>query len=136
IDVYPGKVKPASITLRRDRIARVLGAAVDEAVVNQIFERLELKPAQTSQGWTVEVPTFRVDLAGEEDLLEEIARHYGFDKFPATLPATRGFGLLWPHERRRRQLRSFLSASGYSEITTYSFSSEQMEKLFYPDIQP
>jgi len=136
IDVYPGKVKPASITLRRDRIARVLGAAVDEAVVNQIFERLELKPAQTSQGWTVEVPTFRVDLAGEEDLLEEIARHYGFDKFPATLPATRGFGLLLPHERRLRQLRSFLSASGYSEITTYSFSSEQMEKLFYPDIQP
>jgi phenylalanyl-tRNA synthetase beta chain len=104
--------------------------------VNQIFERLELKPVENTEGWTVEVPTFRVDLASEEDLLEEIARHYGFDKFPATLPATRGFGSLLPHERRVRQLRGSLSAAGYSEITTYSFSNEQMEKRFYPDIEP
>ena len=136
IDVYPGKSKATSISLRRERIAGVLGAPVPDAVVNQIFERLELKPAQTAQGWTVEVPTFRVDLSSEEDLLEEIARHYGFDKFPATLPATRGFGSLLPNERRVRQLRNFLSGAGYSEITTYSFSNEQQEKKFYPDIEP
>jgi phenylalanyl-tRNA synthetase beta chain len=104
--------------------------------VNQIFERLELKPVQTAQGWTVEVPTFRVDLATEEDLFEEIAKHYGFDKFPATLPATRGFGALLPHEKRVRELRNFLSAAGYSEITTYSFSNEEVEKRFYPDVDP
>jgi len=136
IDVYPGEAKAASVNLRRDRIARVLGAAVDDAVVNEIFERLELKPVQTATGWTVEVPTFRVDLAGEEDLLEEIARHHGFDKFPATLPASRGFGSPLPHESRVRRLRGFLSAAGYSEITTYSFGNEQMEKRFYPDIDP
>jgi phenylalanyl-tRNA synthetase beta chain len=136
IDVYPGKTKEATISLRRERIARVLGAPVEDAVVSQIFERLELKPVQTAQGWTVEVPSFRVDLAGEEDLLEEIARHYGFDKFPATLPSTRGFGALLPHERRVRQLRNSLSAAGYSEILPYSFSNEEMEKRFYPDIDP
>jgi phenylalanyl-tRNA synthetase beta chain len=136
IDAYPGKTKAATISLRRERIARVLGAPVEDAVVNQIFERLELKPIQTAQGWTIEIPTFRVDLAGEEDLLEEIARHYGFDKFPATLPATRGFGALLPHENRVRQLRKFLSTAGYSEIFPYSFSNEEMEKRFYPDIEP
>ena len=136
IDVHPGKTRAATINLRRERIERVLGASVEDAVVNQIFERLELKPVQTAQGWTIEVPTFRVDLASEEDLLEEIARHYGFDKFPPKLPATHGFGALLPHERRVRQLRNSLSAAGYSEIVTYSFSNEEMEKQFYPDIEP
>jgi phenylalanyl-tRNA synthetase beta chain len=109
---------------------------VEDATVNRIFERLELKPAQTAQGWTIEVPTFRVDLSGEEDLLEEIARHHGFDKFPATLPPSRGFGALLPQESRIRKLRHALSAAGYSEIYTYSFSNEDRERRFYPDIDP
>jgi phenylalanyl-tRNA synthetase beta chain len=136
IDVYPGKAKSNRIALRRERIAAVLGAPVPDVIVNQIFERLGLKPAEFTQGWTVEVPTFRADLAGEEDLLEEIARHYGFDKFPGTLPASRGPGALLPHESRVRQLRNILSGCGYSEIYTYSFSNEEMERRFYPDIDP
>ena len=136
IDVYPGKPKAVLLNLRRERVAAVLGAAVEDVIVNRIFERLELKPVQTAQGWTVEVPTFRTDLTGEEHLLEEIARHHGYDKFPATLPAFRGFGALLPHESRTRQLRTTLSAAGYSEIYTYSFSNEEMERKFYPDIDP
>ena len=136
IDVYPRKPKPVRILLRRDRIPAVLGAPVDSNIVHRIFERLELKPTGTAQGWTVEVPTFRSDLAGEEDLLEEVARHHGFDKFPATLPPSRGFGALLPQETRIRRLRSTLSGAGYSEIFTYSFSNEEMERRFYPDIEP
>ncbi|HZI50820.1 MAG TPA: phenylalanine--tRNA ligase subunit beta [Terriglobia bacterium] len=136
IDVYPRKPTPVRITLRRERIAAVLGERVDDAIVNRIFQRLELQPAQTAQGWTVEAPTFRADLANEQDLLEEIARHHGLDNFPATMPASRGFGSLLPNERRVRQLRDTLSAAGYSEICTYSFSNEQVEKRFYPDIEP
>ena len=136
IDVYPGKPKPVQLTLRRSRIASVLGAPVEDAAVNRIFERLEFKPTQNSQGWTVDLPTFRIDLAGEEHLLEEIARHYGYDKFPSTLPPSRGIGALLPHERSTRQLRGTLSAAGYSEIYTYSFSNQELEKRFYPDIEP
>jgi len=136
LDVYPRKAQRVRISLRRERIAAVLGAPVEDSVVNRIFESLELKPEQTAQGWNIEVPTFRVDLAGEEDLLEEIARHHGFDKFPARLPVFRGFGSLLPHERRIRQLRNGLSASGYSEIYTYSFSNEEIERRFYPDVEP
>jgi phenylalanyl-tRNA synthetase beta chain len=136
IDVYPSVHTPVRINLRRDRIAGVLGAPVDDAVVTRIFERLELQPVKTAQGWSVEVPSFRVDLRGEEDLLEEIARHHGFDKFPATMPASRGFGALLPDEMRLRHLRDTLSATGYSEIYTYSFSNEEMERRFYPDVEP
>jgi phenylalanyl-tRNA synthetase beta chain len=136
IDVYPGKPRPVRITLRRERIARVLGAPIEDAIVSRIFERLELQPSQTAEGWTVEAPTFRVDLTNEQDLLEEIARHHGLDKFPATMPPSKSFGSLLPNEGRVRQLRDSLSAAGYSEICTYSFSNEQMEKRFYPDVDP
>ncbi|HET9220454.1 MAG TPA: phenylalanine--tRNA ligase subunit beta [Terriglobia bacterium] len=136
IDIFPRKPERARITLRRERIERVLGVPVDDAIVSRIFERLELQPAQTAQGWTVEVPAFRVDLAGEQDLIEEIARHHGLDKFPSTMPPSRGFGSLLPGERRVRQVRDTLSAAGYNEICTYSFSNEQMERRFYADIEP
>ena len=136
LDVYPGKAAPLRISLRRGRIAAVLGIPVEDAIVNRIFERLELQPVQTGQGWTVTAPTFRVDLDGEEDLLEEIARHHGFDKIPARMPATRSFGALLPDEARVRRLRDTLSATGYSEIYTYSFGNEETARRFYPDIEP
>ncbi len=136
IDVYPSKPKPVIATLRRSRVRASLGAEVRDGVIEEIFTRLELKPRRSGEGWTVEVPTFRVDLATEEDLLEEIARHHGFDKFPATLPPSRGLGSLLPHETRTRQLRNTLSATGYSEIYTYSFSNEELERRFYPDVEP
>lgn len=136
IDVYPAKPKPLIVALRRDRVGAALGAEVSDATIEEIFTRLELKPRKTAEGWTVEVPTFRVDLASEEDLLEEIARHHGFDKFPATMPPSRGLGALLPHETRTRQLRNTLSATGYSEIYTYSFSNLELEHRFYPDVEP
>jgi len=136
IDIYPGKPKERHVTLRRERIRAVLGAGVDDSIVDGIFERLELRPSRTAQGWSVEPPTFRVDINAEEDLLEEIARHYGFDKFPATLPPSRSFGALLPQERKTRQLRNVLAGTGYTEICTYSFSNEELEKRFYPDIDP
>ncbi len=136
IDVYPGKPKPVTVSLRRERIAGKLGIPIDDATVERIFTRLEFKPKKNTEGWTVEAPTFRVDLSMEEDLIEEIARHYGFDQFPATFPATRGAGSLLPHEARTRQLRNALSATGYSEIYTWSFSNEELERRFYPDIEP
>jgi phenylalanyl-tRNA synthetase beta chain len=136
IDVYPAKPKPVAVSLRRERIAGKLGIPVDDAVVERIFTRLEFKPQRTTEGWTIEAPTFRVDLSTEEDLIEEIARHHGFDKFPATLPAAKTAGLFLPQESRTRQLRQTLSSTGYSEIYTWSFSNEELERRFYPDIEP
>jgi phenylalanyl-tRNA synthetase beta chain len=135
-DAYPGRRKPAHAVLRRDRIVRVLGAAVEDTAVERIFSRLEFPFEKTTEGWRVAVPSFRVDIATEEDLLEEIARHHGYDNFPYTLPASRAAGALLPREVQVRHLRDALAAAGYSEIATYSFSDASTEMMFYPDIEP
>ena len=72
----------------------------------------------------------------EEDLLEEIARHHGFDKFPPTLPPFAGSGASLPYEREERELRMILSANGYSETYSLSFAEESTERKFRPDVEP
>ncbi len=87
IDRYPAPRPPLKLTLRASRIARVLGSAVPEAQVPPILEplgfALEAKPDAT---WSITVPTFRVDVQREIDLIEEIARHDGYVGLPATFP--------------------------------------------------
>jgi phenylalanyl-tRNA synthetase beta chain len=136
IDVYPGQSDRLEARLRRNRISSFLGAAVDDDSVERIFKRLEFETTRTSEGWTLRVPTFRVDVSTEQDLLEEVARHHGFDKFQPTLPDWQGYGSGLPHEAEERLLRSVLMGAGYSEIYTYSFSDEQTEGRYRPDAQP
>jgi phenylalanyl-tRNA synthetase beta chain len=136
LDVYPGKTDAIKVPLRRSRIANFLGSNVEDSVVDSIFQRLEFKSTKTTEGWNVEVPSFRVDIFVEQDLLEEIARHVGYDRFPGSLPAWRGYGSYLPQEAAERRLRDLLSNSGYSEITTYSFSDEATERHYRPDIDP
>ena len=136
IDVYPGEVKPRVATLRQSRIRKFLGAPVDDAVVECIFERLGFTTRKTDDGWSVQAPSHRLDISREEDLLEEIARHYGFDKFPATLPAWSGYGSALPFETEERLLRNRLAANGYSEVLAMAFSDEAAERKFRPDVEP
>jgi phenylalanyl-tRNA synthetase beta chain len=136
IDVYPKRRTPVTARLRRQRIKSVLGAPVDDAEVNRIFEHLGFRIAFSNDSWSVEVPSHRLDITGEEDLIEEIARHYGFDKFPATLPKWAGHGSGLPLESKERLLRNNLSASGYSEIIPMAFSSEIAERKFRPNVNP
>jgi phenylalanyl-tRNA synthetase beta chain len=136
IDIHPVKSDPPRIALRHERIAAVLGVPVDDQTVQRIFTRLDLHPESTPDGWITTVPSFRVDLSNEQDLLEEIARHHGFDKFPGTLPPSRSAGTALPYEAETRQVRQLLSSFGYSEIYNYSFSDDGLERRFYPDIAP
>ncbi len=136
IDVYPGKRQPAVTKLRRKRIQAFLGVPVDDAIVERIFQRLGFKSATTSDGWSVEVPSHRTDIALEEDLLDEIARHHGFDKFPGTLPASSGYGSGLPLESEERILRNRIAAQGYSEVITMAFSNEAAEGRFKPGVEP
>jgi len=136
IDVYPEKRKPVTARLRRRRIKEFLGEAVPDEVVNRIFQRLGFQTTPTEDGWSVEVPSYRVDVSLEEDLLEEIARHHGYDKFPPTLPPFAGSGASLPYEREERELRTILSAGGYSETYGLSFAEESTERKFRPDVEP
>jgi phenylalanyl-tRNA synthetase beta chain len=136
IDVYPNPAPPRSISLRRARIAGLLGAPVEDAVVERILQRLEFTVTRVEDGWRVATPTFRVDVHGEEDLIEEIARHYGYDRFPSTLPPSLGAGAALPCESDERMLRNILAACGYTEIMTYSFSNDEAERQFRPEAAP
>ena len=136
IDVYPGKAQPAAVKLRRNRIQSFLGAPVEDAIVERIFQRLGFKVTATSDAWWVEVPSHRIDIALEEDLLDEVARHYGFDNFPASLPPHAGYGAGLPVEAEERLLRNRAAAQGYSEVITMAFSDEQTERRFRPNIEP
>jgi phenylalanyl-tRNA synthetase beta chain len=136
IDVYPRTRPLMVVTLRRKRIESFLGAPVPDSTVEHIFEKLAFKVKRTPEGWNLEVPSHRMDVTREEDLLEEIARHYGFDKFPATLPAWSGFGAGLPVESAERLLRNKLAAAGYSEIIPIVFSDELTERKFRPNVEP
>jgi phenylalanyl-tRNA synthetase beta chain len=136
IDVYPAPRKHVAVGLRRRRIATLLGAPVDDATAEGILRRLGFGVKHADQGWAVEAPSHRSDVTREEDLLEEIARHHGFDKFPATLPRWSGNGSALPTESAERLLRQRLIACGYSEVIPIVFSDEASEHRFRPDVEP
>src|SRR5262245_29887403 len=91
IDKYPWPRATVNVGLRAARIARLLGREVPPADVVRILERLGFGVTpDSSEGavsWRVSVPTFRIDVTREADLIEEVGRHFGFDKLPTTFPA-------------------------------------------------
>ncbi|WP_194858246.1 phenylalanine--tRNA ligase subunit beta [Myxococcus sp. AB056] len=123
VDVYPAPKPPRKVTLRFARVEQVLGVAVAEKEVRRILEALGFKAVEEGTGQaTYEVPRARVDVEREEDLLEEVARIYGYDNIPATLP--RGLATLAPepaHAEAERRMRQALAGAGFDEVVNYSF---------------
>src|SRR5690606_18439504 len=114
--------KPASILLRRSRLARVLGMQVEDAAVERILRALGLGVDPVDGGWQVVAPARRFDISIEEDLVEEVARIHGYDAIPVTLPggATR---LKVPTATRVAEVdvRRQLAARDYLEAINYAF---------------
>ena len=137
IDVYPGQQRAKRVKLRRIRIQEYLGMKVPEEAVLRIFKRLGFEPINSlKDGWSIRVPEHRHDLFSEEDLMEEIARHYGYDRFPSTLPVWAGKGSGLPWFKEETIIRKTLAGLGYSEACTIPFSSEKTERQFAPDLDP
>jgi phenylalanyl-tRNA synthetase beta chain len=126
IDRYPAPKPPRLVHLRSSRIARLLGQAVPDADVPRILEPLGFDVAvdTTSQepAWHVVVPSFRVDVSREADLIEEVGRHHGFDRLPVTFPAlTTPQPAPPPEVLRDRRVRHVLTGAGFSESSTFAF---------------
>jgi phenylalanyl-tRNA synthetase beta chain len=133
VDRYPLRLEPAVLRLRRDRVSALLGTMVPDADIKRILESLgfalrEAENPSTSLGaggWDVTVPTRRVDVLREVDLIEEVARHYGFDRIPATFPAlTAPPPPMDPRITQVRALRAIMTGAGFSEAVTFGFVSE------------
>ena len=125
VDRYPTRAEPGALHLRRARIEGLLGAALPDADVKRILDSLGFAPREAPDGWDVTVPTRRIDVLREVDLIEEVARHYGFDRLPVTFPPLDAAPpLVDPRITRARQLRAVLTAAGFSEAVTFGFMAE------------
>jgi phenylalanyl-tRNA synthetase beta chain len=133
IDRYPSRPPIVSLMLRRSRITRLLGQEVPAEDVPRLLEPLGFGLTATNEGWQVTVPTWRVDVAREADLIEEVGRHFGFDRIPAAFPP-----LVTPQPapepaiRRERILKECLTASGFSEAMTFAFVERDAALPFCP----
>ena len=132
-----GLPKRASVTLRRERLHAVLGVDVPAKRVAKILERLEMKVKATAAGWRVAPPSFRFDIAIEEDLIEEVGRMYGYDAIPATPgKAVERLGLATEKAIEPDQIADLLAARGYAEAITYSFVDASLDALVEPGSTP
>ena len=86
VDVFPAPPEPAVVVLTRAHLDRLVGASIPDADVERILRGLGFELTTSPVGWRVTVPTFRVDVLRETDLVEEVARHWGFEHIPAALP--------------------------------------------------
>lgn len=127
-----------TITLRSERINQMLGMQMDEGDVVAYLSGLGLYVSAENQGqWRVEVPSHRFDISIEVDLIEELARLYGYNRLPVSAP-TAALNLTAKPETRGElpTLRRLLVARGYHEAITYSFVEPGLNKLFDPSIEP
>ena len=131
VDCFPARIEAVTLRLRRAKLTGLLGAPVPDADVRRILEGLGFTLADAADGWDVTVPTRRVDARREVDLIEEVARHHGYDRLPTTFPA---LGVppqsIDPAIARTRHLRSVLTAAGFSEAMTFGFIAERAAARF------
>ena len=138
IDVYPGQQPLTEIKLRPDRVNFVLGTELEGVEIAQILSRLGFGVEASGDGYRVTVPTFRSDITREIDLIEEIARVYGYDNIPTTLPkGDIPIPAPNPKVEVRRRIKRFLLAAGMMEAVNYSFCDPNcFEKIRLPSDSP
>jgi phenylalanyl-tRNA synthetase beta chain len=130
-DRYPARIEPAALRLRRAKVAGLIGMQVPDADIRRILDSLGFALHDAAEGWDVTVPTRRVDIVREVDLIEEIARHYGFDRVPVRFPAVvTAPPRVDPRITRARQLRSVMIGAGFSEAVTFGFIGEAVAAPF------
>jgi phenylalanyl-tRNA synthetase beta chain len=132
IDVYPKSIEPAKVQFRQERAQQVLGMTFSAEEVIKCFSDLEFDCVVEQPGvFNVSIPSFRVDIEREIDLIEELARMTGYDRVPVTMPKVRIFSdRPTAHQRLERKVKDLLMAHGLSEVINYSFiSPSSYEKI-------
>ncbi len=117
------------VTLSLDKLNQHLGMKLTAAEVSPLFDRLQFPYEFSANTWTVTVPTRRPDITLPEDLIEEVARLYGYDNIPTTLPEGETTqGQLTAEQAVRRSVRHHMIASGLSETVSYALVHPQRAK--------
>jgi phenylalanyl-tRNA synthetase beta chain len=131
IDVVARKLELAPVELNLREVHRILGEKISAAEVNRILTRLGFTVLPRNEDrYLVHIPSWRLDIEREIDVIEEIARLHGYDKFPNTLPAFSGGVRELPDAQKDAQLRSSLLALGYNETISLTFISKDDARRF------
>ena len=142
VDVYPAKRAAKKITVSRAELLRVMGADVPDKEIESILGALGFAPLRIDQNrgqlgsilaaWECTQPSWRADVEREIDLIEEVIRVYGMDRFPPRLPAARQGAARLPHYEAETRLRERLVGLGYREILTIPHVAEERDAMFRP----
>jgi phenylalanyl-tRNA synthetase beta chain len=137
IDAYPRKRKPQHVRLRMSRVKRVLGIAPTSAQARKLLTGLGLPVKSRGADLEVTVPSFRRDVAMEDDLVEEIIRVWGYDRIPSTLPGGAISLVIHPATLRQSQtVRGTLVGAGLAEVVTNAFSDPAKAELLRRTVDP
>jgi len=137
-DVYPGELEPVRIDLKRESAERLLGVGLDDSFVEATLKNLNFRLQRRGKGcWLVTCPSYRADMELEADLVEELARFFGYQNIPTTLPAARTAGSPSPVSACESAARRTLMGLGYSESVHLSFAgSRELEQFHVPGMEP
>ncbi len=129
VDVYPAPIPATTIFLRDRRVAHLLGVEVSRAEIERVLTALGCVVGPKGDRLAVQVPTYRPDLTREVDLIEEVARIVGYDRFPDEMrPQRPGVVPDAPSERLADRLRRALAALGLHEVIVSPFGARQDER--------
>jgi phenylalanyl-tRNA synthetase beta chain len=125
-DAHPRPEGERSVQFSMPRVGVFLGVDIPEKDIVSVLDRLQLEPEKKKgKIWTITPPGFRRDLAIEEDVIEEVARIYGYDHIPVTMPVGRTVPVKTdPLDRLQDGIRDAMEGLGFNEAVTYSFISE------------
>lgn len=130
-DVYPNPYAPKRICITFDRINSLIGTDIDGSLVRGILKNLGFSMEDEDERIFVTPPGFRNDVKRDVDIVEEIARLYGYDKIPSTLPTIQLSAV--PEHRTQRSVKSIkdsMTKSGFMEVINYSFlNPDVLDKL-------
>ncbi len=132
LDVFPKSRRPRTVVLRHHRIQEILGVEVAEDFVVNTLTGLEFEVTPQQSGvLRIAVPSFRVDIEREADLIEEIARFFGYENIPSQLPTMENLDLSFDREKEMESsLRRLMFHNGFDEVVNYSFFDPAKEELF------
>ncbi len=138
IDVYPQPAKLKEVLLRLTQVKNLLGIEVEKGFVESLLAALGfVVQKQSASSFLVRVPPHRIDIEREADLVEEIARFYGYDRIPSCLPPFKVINK--PVDRRRKQIqkiRDILFHQGFDEVLNFSFSDPEKEAKLRLELKP
>ncbi|WP_044894551.1 phenylalanine--tRNA ligase subunit beta [Bacillus alveayuensis] len=125
------KQEEVVVTITLERINDVLGTAITKEEVATILTNLQFAFTEDNGTFTITVPSRRRDISIPEDIIEEVARLYGYDNLPTTLPVAESQpGKLTPYQAKRRKVRRYLEDAGLFQAITYSLTSEEKATKF------